>query len=669
VQDAADLRRTGNLVVLPVVSVTGYGTEQRLQDTAGSISVIETDAIERTNATHLSDLNARIPGLSAAKANTGGDIRLFIRGIGDMFDERNRRVGVIVDGIPQFSSFLQNPSMSTDIERIEVLKGSQSVLYGHNVRGGVINIITKKPTKTEGTAQLGFGSDHVVNAFLKYDHLVNEAASLGLVAQWHKDGGFITNLANGNTLADLDHKDLALKASLTPNDSTLIDVRLLANRSEDGGPLLVAIDPDSLAPLGYYIPATNMTPVLKGPRLPFYTVDNDLNGSTKSDSYGVDFNLRHEFNSKLTLNWTAGWRSNDTKRAFDGDGSSLTTFAHLYDDSKTTETFQDVRLSGRGETFDWIAGFTAYRNPIDREQRRPLLGDAGTVNSKQTFKGGGVFSQATWHATEQLDLTAGARYQDDKAELESMLGTRSESERTTSWRGVVTWHFHEEAQIYGSIVTGYTPGGFNQALTMDFYQKETSLTEEVGFKGMWLGGRLYTAAAVFSTTSKNLQMINPQTYLTDNLGQVRVRGLEIETRYALTPSWNAGVAFSKVDSKIQKHTDPMSIGSSIPHAPDYNLNVNVTYTTDTPIGKLYWRSDLTRAGTIYADYRNKVSQGAYSIVDTAIGLQSGAHKFQLWAKNLFDKEYYSTIYHQEGAFTMGTYAQARSYGASYTLSF
>ncbi len=670
-QDATESHDAGSeaAVTLPAVTVTGYGTEQQLQDTAGSISVIETDTIEKTNATQLSDLNSRVPGLSAVKANTGGDIRLFIRGIGDMYDERNRRVGVIVDGVPQFSSFLQNPSMSTDIERVEVLKGSQSVLYGQNARGGVINVITKKPTKTGGTAQLGFGNENYVNAFLKYDHIVNEAASLGLVAQWDKSDGFITNVADDKTLADHDRKDFALKASLMPSDKTLIDVRLFANRTEEGGPLLVAIDPDTLDPLSYYIPATSTTPAMKGSRLPFYKVDNNLDGHTKSDSYGLNFNLMHEFNTDLTLNWTAGWSNNDTKRVVDGDGSSQTTFAHLYDDSESTEIFQEVRLNGRGKTFDWIAGLTAYRNQIDRDQYRPLLGAAGTVSSEQTFEGGGAFGQVTWHAMEQLDLTGGARYQVDKAELDSIAGNRSKSENTTTWRGVATWHFNEKAQIYGSIATGYTPGGFNQSLMMDYYEKETSITEEAGFKGLWLNDRLYTAAAVFNTTTKDLQLIDPQTYLTDNLGKVRVRGFEIETNYALTSSWNAGVAFSKLYSKIKEHTDPASIGNRLPYTPDYNLNVNATYTTDTPIGKLYWRTDVTRAGTIYADYRNEVSQDAYNVVDTAVGVQSGAHQLQLWAKNLFDKEYYSTIYHQDGAFTMGTYAQGRSFGVNYRLSF
>lgn len=670
-QDAAARHDAGSeaATTLPTITVTGYGTEQKLQDTAGSISVIETGTIEKTNATQLSDLNGRIPGLSTVKANTGGDIRLFIRGIGDMYDERNRRVGVIIDGVPQFSSFLQNPSINTDIERIEVLKGSQSVLYGQNARGGVINVITKKPTKTGGTAQLGFGKENHVNGFLKYDHVVNNAASFGFVAQWDKSDGFITNVANGKTLADHERTDFAFKASLMPSDKTLIDVRLFANRNEEGGPLLVAIDPHTLDPLHYYVPATPWTPVMKGAQLPFHKVDNNLEGKTRSDSHGLNLNVMHEINHDLTLNWTAGWNENDTKRTVDGDGSSQTTFAHLYDDSKSTELFQEVRLNGKGKTFDWIAGLTAYRNQIERNQRRPLLGAAGTVGSEQTFGGGGAFGQITWHAAEQLDLTAGVRYQTDKAELDGSAGKRSKSEDTATWRSVATWRFNDKTQMYGSVATGYTPGGFNQSLMMDYYKKETSTTQEVGFKGLWLNDRLYTAAAAFNTTTEDLQLINPQTYLTDNLGKVRMRGFEIETNYALNSSWNVGMAFSKLYSKIRKHTDLASIGNKMPYTPGYNLNVNATYTTATPLGKLYWRTDLTRAGTIYADYRNEVSQGAYNVVDSTVGVQSGAHQLQLWAKNLFDKEYYSTIYHQEGAFTMGTYAQGHSFGVNYKLSF
>jgi outer membrane receptor protein involved in Fe transport len=668
-QNAATFQpETGNnesdMVVLPEVVVTGYGITQYIQDTAGSVSVINTETIDQTNARQLNDLNVRLPGLSAVKSNTGGDIRLFIRGIGDIFDERNRRVGVTIDGIPQYSPFLQNPSMGLDIERIEVLRGSQSVLYGHGANAGTINIITKKPSKTGGTAQMGFGNEGYRNVLFKYDHVLNENAFVGVAAQWDKAAGFIENVANGKEMAEYDRQDFSLKSTLKPTDKTQIDMRLFANRVREGGPLLVAIDPDSLKPLRYYY-----SPLMKGDELKFYKIDNDFNSYTKLDTHGLHFNLKQELGGNLTLNWTTGWTATDARRAMDGDGSGVTTAAHMIDNSDNTEFFQGIDLKGRSEALDWIAGVSAYRDRISRHQRRPLLGITANDDSKQIFKGVGVFGQLTWYPTEKFDLTAGFRHQRDKATLDTTPTKRSQSENTTVWRGVATWHFNDNAQIYGSVASGYTPGGFNQSLTMDYYKKETSLTQEAGFKGLWLNNRLYTAAAIFNTNTKDLQLVNPQTYLIGNIGKVRMRGFEFETSFKMTNNWTAGLNFSRLYSEIKKHTDQESIGQRMPYTPYYNVNLNATYTTHTPLGKLSWRTDLIRASRIYADYRNTVSQDAYDLVDTTLSVQSGQHQFQLWVKNLFDKEYYSSVYHMDGAFTMASYAPGRAFGVNYRLSF
>ncbi len=139
-----------------VITVTATRTERRLMESPLSSSVITSEEIETSAAANLADLLKDVPGVEVTDAATAGMKRIKIRG------EASRRVAVLIDGqeLTDHSSYgaplLLDPAM---VERIEVIRGTGSVLYGQKALGGVVNFITKKGGDSPFQASVTAGYD------------------------------------------------------------------------------------------------------------------------------------------------------------------------------------------------------------------------------------------------------------------------------------------------------------------------------------------------------------------------------------------------------------------------------------------------------------------------------------------------------------------------------
>src|SRR5277367_5535640 len=160
------------------VVVVANRTPEPLSSIGNSVTVLNSSAIEDSQAVVVSDLLARTPGLYvASNGGTGQATSVFIRGA-----DSDQTV-VVIDGV-QFNdpssvgggSNFGNLLMG-DIARIEILRGAQSTLYGSQAMGGVVNIITAEPTSALGGSVSGEGGSHdsgygVVNVGGKSDSLM-----------------------------------------------------------------------------------------------------------------------------------------------------------------------------------------------------------------------------------------------------------------------------------------------------------------------------------------------------------------------------------------------------------------------------------------------------------------------------------------------------------------
>ena len=147
-----------NQLVLEEIVVTATKREAALQDVPIAISVVSGEKIEQFGVTELDELAAYLPGVHIGES--GGNNQVFIRGIGSGNNAGfEQSVGTFIDGV-YFGRARNSRAAFLDIERVEVLKGPQSTLFGKNTVAGAINITTAQPLDSfEAYVDLGHESE------------------------------------------------------------------------------------------------------------------------------------------------------------------------------------------------------------------------------------------------------------------------------------------------------------------------------------------------------------------------------------------------------------------------------------------------------------------------------------------------------------------------------
>ena len=129
------------------VIVTATKTEKTLQEVPVAVSVVTADTIEKAGITDMFDLKAVVPSLETRQYQSSTNATFFIRGFGNGSNNPGVEpsVALFIDGVYRSSMQSQISDLPV-LERIEVLRGPQSTLFGKNASAGVINIVTKKPS-------------------------------------------------------------------------------------------------------------------------------------------------------------------------------------------------------------------------------------------------------------------------------------------------------------------------------------------------------------------------------------------------------------------------------------------------------------------------------------------------------------------------------------------
>jgi len=149
--DTEDNIASGNAII-----VTATKREQTLQETPVAVSVTSAETLEREQIRDLKDLQAVVPSLRVGQLQSSTNTNFIIRGFGNGANNAGIEpsVGVFVDGVYRSRTASQIGDLP-DVQRIEVLRGPQSTLFGKNASAGVISIVTNEPSFTlKGGAEL-----------------------------------------------------------------------------------------------------------------------------------------------------------------------------------------------------------------------------------------------------------------------------------------------------------------------------------------------------------------------------------------------------------------------------------------------------------------------------------------------------------------------------------
>ncbi len=203
--------------VMEEMVVTATKRETSLQDTAMSISVLGSDAIDKRGLTQMGDYLSTLPGVTMHDTNAGQNA-IVMRGIASDPQVEREAVGVYFGETPMAGVGSNGAGSAdlkmVDINRVEVLRGPQGTLYGAGSMGGTVRIIPNDPdlTQVEGsmaaqysrTGKLG-GGNNVVQAVLNVPIIANTLAVRG-VAYRYENSGYIENVAGSIDLDNFAHE-------------------------------------------------------------------------------------------------------------------------------------------------------------------------------------------------------------------------------------------------------------------------------------------------------------------------------------------------------------------------------------------------------------------------------------------------------------------------------
>jgi len=615
------------------IVVTATRTERRADEVPASVSVITAQDIARQRPAVIGDLLRNIEGVDVANtASLGGAESVMLRGIGGSFGGSTSQV--LLDGMP-----LESPitgihyGMKTlavqDVERIEIVRGPASALYGPSAVGGVVNLMSKRWQGAPGAeVQIGGGS-HGSTLVGAAAGGASEVADIRLSVSDYRTDGYVAQPEpdrwGTKDLGPRDGKDkkIALTGGLRPSENQEITFGIRNSDIES-------------AWLGGH---------------PNYRIH------TRLESY--DLGYRAEVGDWAVLK--ARYRKSRQKaRAFfdadaymaDGD-LSLAEFDNRIDSNDSVDLQADLRLAqnnllslgysyGRGKyttTADYTGAFLGM--PAERSESKSELT--------------GLFIQDEHRFSEALSVLLGGRWDHYRFFGDSRDGVatgKNSSDNVFNPRVGARYHLTEAASVYATAGTAYVPalnslkfrsGGVwldNAGL-----KPETSATYEVGAN--YRQGPLTSRAAIYHTdyTDKiEVITVGAQRQFS-NVSKVAVNGLELAMEAKLASGWHPYVNYTYTDSRIKQNPgDLLTEGKRLQRVSPHKLNLGVSY---APSDSWYGRISGRHVAAYYFNDQNTADarNPGHFVADMKFGVNLPAGGFarklelSLAINNLFDKRY------------------------------
>lgn len=353
---------SGNLIL-----VTATKREKTLQDTPVAVSVTTAETIERGQIRDLRDLQTVVPSLSVGQRQAVGSTNFFIRGFGNGANNAGIEpsVGVFVDGVYRSKTVSQITDLP-DVQRIEVLRGPQSTLFGKNASAGVISITTQEPQfDFGGSAEATYGNyDQVILKGLVTGPL-NESAAVSLAGGINKRDGFFRDLGTGDRTNERDRwfvrgqflieGDSGFKARLIADYDRIDENCCAVVNLQDG------IATPAIRALGGQVnlPADRFDGI----------VYNNYNSTNDIKNYGASAQLDYDV-GPFTLTSISAIRQTDAVTYQDSDFTSADLIYPNFQDLDVSTFTQEVRLAGSLiDRIDVLLGGFYINESIDQQNK------------------------------------------------------------------------------------------------------------------------------------------------------------------------------------------------------------------------------------------------------------------------------------------------------------
>jgi len=619
------------------------GIETPLRDIPQSIQVIPRAVIEDRNAIELGD----------ALETAGGVVSIGGRGtsvFGPGFLIRGfpAEEGIFRDGIETFSLA---PLDTNDIERIEILKGPASVLFGQGDPGGVINLVSERPLsepRYEIAATVGSYSNYRGDVDLTGPLTENAAARYRLNFTYGNFGSF-RDFVDGERVM----VSPTVAWDIGPDTTLNLYGQYAYNRE--------TIDEG--------IPFT-ADGVVDVPRSRF--IGEDF-GEFSQEQFSIGYRLNHDVNESLELRHALQYLEYAPERYaplytfFDettGDVERLAYFAGGHYQRFFTNVEAIARFNTGSIQHQVLAG-VEYRNTLEQPNFQ-FSADYPAINifdpvyigvpyaiepeffRDDTINTVGVYVQDQIDILPNLIVLAGLRYDfvDQFRTTQSVGEEREEfdqSDSALSPRLGIVYQPIEPISLYASYTESFEPSfGASRNADGSIFDPETGRQFEVGIKAD-LTDTLSLTFAAFDIRKQNVETQDPNDpLLSVQTGEVASRGLELNLGGEILPGWNIVAGYTLLDAFVSEDTTDVE-GNALANVPDNQFSLWTTYEIqEGSLDGLGFGLGLFYLSDRPGDLDNSFTLPSYFRTDAALFYERDNWRAQLNVENLFDIDYFTS---------------------------
>ncbi|MFB1630099.1 TonB-dependent receptor [Pseudomonas sp. AP-1] len=645
-------------------------------ETPASTSSISAQQIQQRNNLTVQDAVSRSPGISFIGTPGDGGTGLSARGF-----TGHGSVMTLFDGTRLYTgagtqTFPVDPWL---VERIDVIRGPASVLYGEGATGAVVNVIPKKPFsgQVQNHLRLGYGAWDRQQLGLDSGGSISERLSYRVTLNRQASNGWVDRT---------DSRSLALGAALRfdANDDlsfTLAHERGDAEPANDFGTPLID---------GHYRSSL---------RKKNYNIDDDVQRYRDAwTRFTTDWTLSDHLSASNQLYYIKSRRHWRNAEAYSWDAArdqllrqSYLQIKHNQEQIGDRQTFTlDHRLFGLASTTLVGAEYNKIRFNVDSNSPYDDVGGdyvdpwhptaatfhsnsplrPQTLSTTHTFA---LFAENRLRVTERLSLVTGVRRDQNHIDRDNLVdGTRSDhSLQGGNWRAGLVFAVNDDLSLYGQYAT--SEDGVNDLISLSPGQMHYDLTEskqtELGLKQRFWEGRGEWTLAAYHIVKKKLLVDDPVSHDKQQAGQQTSDGLEASLELALPHQWqvsaNAAVVRATYDDfdEVVGGVTQDRAGNRPANVPRRTANLWVSkgfgQAVEAGLGLRY-------VDQRYADSANSLQVPGYTVVDANLGWQVVPDvRLGLQLNNLFDRDYVSSAYSGE-QWLMGT---PRSYFATLDYRF
>ena len=650
-----------------------------LQSRPVATTTLLEDDLVRSRIRNITRIADQVPNMQYGQA--GNEAKIAIRGM------RTNRTGAEAD--PIVAVFEDGVSVPTttqalepyvDINRIEVLRGPQGVMYGRNAFGGVINIISNEPDPSGWDAafegEFGWADGTRFDAMLNIP--IRETLSTRIAARYDMHSGYVGNFVldgDADDLRDRKQQYVRWMTKWQPSDNFNLMVNLVSYDQNQTGSGMWGYQQIGAYIDGQYQPGNHIAP--EGAR-----ADRDgwlvgRNMASLEDQENLSGTIKVNWNIGFaTLEWFINKSTFENQQVFDSDysnaGDPYNSDFNGWRSKRDTRSSELRLLSNSNGRFDWLAGVYwldmesnwDWLETRDAEFFQPEWDLTGRYKTDNTS----VFASAGYNFNDNWRLSGGLRWHKDNKTLRN---GEKDSWDGVVWNAAVNYKINENMNSYFSASTGYRPGGINETPGVEAsFDSENVTAYEIGLKSILVDGSLVLNLSAFYNDFKDIQAQSftilplPGTaglmdYMS-NGGDMESKGIEAEIQWLPGSRWNISANLAWLDAKfkdyevpaiaglgyIEGHTegDMLSLEGWRPAmSPEWSFGLQASYIFDLGKGgTLTPMLQTTYVGSHYANDLNLAGarQDSYTKTDIRLfwDLPGNKIKLQFYLENIEEED-------------------------------